>query len=205
MFRQHEERFFTLFDQAAGNILEGAKILAEIARDPGQAATRIKDLEDREHLGDELTHDLLAELNRSFITPIDREDIFNIAKEMDSVIDRIEATGHRYVMLGIKEAPGEIQALARMIVSAAEELVAMMKSLRNLQRLVSENKSVVEINRLEDEGDKIYRQAVRQLYSGAHDALFAIRWREIFDHFEDTLDALEDVANIVEGIAMKHT
>lgn len=204
MFRQREERFFTLFDQAAENILEAAKVLAEFARDPGQAAARIRELEEREHLGDELTHDLLAELNRSFITPIDREDIFYIAKEMDSIIDRIEATGHRYVMLGIKEAPGEIQELAGMIVSAAEELVVMMKSLRNLRRLVSENKSVVEINRLEDEGDKIYRAAVRQLYSGAHDTLFAIRWREIFDHFEDTLDALEDVANIVEGIAMKH-
>ena len=204
MFRHREERFFPLFDKAAENILEAARVLAEIARDPGQATTRIRELEEREHLGDELTHDLLAELNRSFITPIDREDIFNIAKEMDAVIDRIEATGHRYVMLGIEEAPAQIQELARIIVCAAEELVAMMKTLRNLRRLVAENKPVVEINRLEDEGDKVYRAAVRQLYSGAHDALFAIRWREIYDHFEETLDALEDVANIVEGIAMKH-
>ncbi|MGQ9780166.1 MAG: DUF47 domain-containing protein [Bacillota bacterium] len=204
MFRHREERFFSLFDQAAENIREAAKVLAVVACDPSQANLRLKELEEREHRGDELTHDLLAELNRAFITPIDREDIFLIAKEMDTIIDSIEATGHRYVMLRIEESPKEVQELARMIVCAAEELVTMMKSLRNLRHLAAENKSVVEINRLEDEGDKIYRAAVRELYSGSYDALFAIRWREIYDHLEDTLDALEDVANIVEGIAMKH-
>ncbi|NLG85421.1 MAG: DUF47 domain-containing protein [Firmicutes bacterium] len=204
MFRHREERFFSLFDQAAENILEAARVLAVVACEPGQANTRLKELEDREHRGDELTHDLLAELNRAFITPIDREDIFLIAKEMDTIIDSIEATGHRYVMLRIEESPKEVKELARMIVAAAEEMVTMMKSLRNLRHLAAENKSVVEINRLEDEGDKIYRAAVRELYSGAYDVLFAIRWREIYDHLKDTLDALEDVANIVEGIAMKH-
>ena len=204
MFHARDSRFFALFEEAAGNIVAAAGILLEIAGDPRQSTAKIRDLEEREHRGDELTHDIIAELNQAFITPIDREDIFLIAKEMDTIIDDIEATAHRYVMLGITETPEEAANLARMIVSSAGELMAIMKNLGKLKHIATDNKSIVEINRIEDDGDKVYRQAVKELYSGAHDALEVIRWREIYDHLEETLDALEDVANIVEGIAMKH-
>ncbi len=205
MFGERDSRFFSLFTADAANIVRAAGILREIAADPGKREAKVKEIEELEHRGDEYTHDILAELNRAFITPIDREDIFLIAKEMDSVIDAMEATAHRFVMLSITETTPEAEQLAAMIVEAADQLAVIMKDLQSLRSIVSDNKNVVEINRLEDEGDKVYRQVVKELYSGAHDALTAIRWREIYDHLENTLDAMEDVANVVEGIAMKHT
>lgn len=204
MFGERDNKFFTLFEEAAANIARASRLLLDLTGNPGQSEARIRELENLEHRGDELTHDIIAELNRAFITPIDREDIFLIAKEMDNVIDRIEATAHRYIMLSITDTTPEAQELAGMIVQSGDELVKIMKSLRKIKHIACDNKCVVEINRIEDDGDKLYRQVVKKLYSGECDVLRAIRWREIYDHLEDCLDAMEDVANVVEGIAMKH-
>jgi len=204
VFGERDNKFFSLFDQAAANIAEAARQLRNITADPGRSEELTQSLEALEHKGDELTHDILAELNRAFITPIDREDIFQIAKEMDTVIDTIEATAHRFVMLNITSTTTEAQELAAMIIASADELVKMMKDLPRIKQIACQNICVIEINRIEDDGDKLYRRVVKNLYTGTVDALTAIRWREIYDHLEDTLDALEDVANVVEGIAMKH-
>jgi len=205
MFGERDSRFFGLFEEAATNVATASQLLLDITYDPATKEKKVPELEQLEHRGDELTHDILAELNRAFITPIDREDIFLIAKAMDNVIDAIEATGHRFCMLDINETTAQAQELAGLIVQAAGELVSIMGGLRRLKHIVTDNKAVVEINRFEDDGDKIYRSVVRELYSGAYEVLLAIRWREIYDHLEDTLDAFEDVANIVEGVAMKHS
>ncbi|MGE5548909.1 MAG: DUF47 domain-containing protein [Bacteroidota bacterium] len=205
MFGERDNRFFRLFEAAAANIAKAAEVLQGITDDPATKEAKTEKLEELEHRGDELTHDIIAELNRAFITPIDREDIFLIAKEMDNVTDAIEATAHRYVMLNIDETSPEARELAALIGASSRELVSIMRELRKPKQIVCNNKCVVEINRIEDEGDKIYRRVVKELYSGTYDALTAIKWREIYDHLENTLDALEDVANIVEGIAMKHT
>lgn len=162
-------------------------------------------MEELEHRGDELTHDIIAELHRAFITPIDREDIFLIAKETDNIIDSIEATAHRFSMFNINETNETAQKMAKLIVASANGLVAIMHNLRKINRIVIDNQLIVEINRIENEGDQIYRSAVKELYTGTHDPLTVVKWREILDHLENTLDALEDVANIVEGIAMKNT
>lgn len=204
MFGERDNQFFRLFETAAANVAEAAQVLSKITRHPGDKEAMTAELESLEHRGDELTHDLIAELNRAFITPIDREDIFLIAKETDSVIDAIEATAHRFIMLDVHDSTPAAQELARLIDAGAKELVKVMRELRRPKSIACDNRCVVEINRLEDEGDRIYRDAVKKLYAGGGDILAIIKWREIYDHLEDTLDALEDVANIIEGIAMKH-
>ena len=205
MFGERDNRFFRLFEAAAANIAEGAEILRSITDDPAGREVKAAALEELEHRGDELTHDIIAELNRAFITPIDREDIFLIAKEMDNVTDAIEATAHRFVMLNVNETTPAARELAGLICASSQELVLVMHGLRHPKSIVCNNKCVVEINRIENSGDSIYRRVVKELYAGSCDILTAIKWREIYDHLENTLDALEDVANIVEGIAMKHT
>jgi uncharacterized protein Yka (UPF0111/DUF47 family) len=205
MFGERDSSFFHLFETAAANVANAAQVLLNLTCDPGEKIARTAELEDLEHRGDELTHDIIAELHRAFITPIDREDIFLIAKETDNIIDSMEAAAHRFVMFNISETTPAAQRLAQLISESSNVLVSIMHDLRKIKHIVIDNKLVVEINRLENEGDNVYREAVKELYSGNYEPLVVIKWREIYDHLEDTLDALEDVANIVEGIAMKHT
>lgn len=205
MLKERDSKFFYLFETAAANVANAAQVLQSLTCDPANKETKIKELEKLEHRGDELTHDIIAELNKAFITPIDREDIFLIAKETDNIVDNIEATAHRFLMFNITKTTEAAEKMARLIVASSHELAAIMHNLRKINRIVVDNQLIVEINRLENEGDQIYRKAVTDLYSGNFDTLTVIKWREILDHLESTLDALEDVANIVEGIAMKNT
>lgn len=205
MFGERDSKFFYLFETAAANVANAAQTLHSLTCDPTNKETKIKELENLEHRGDELTHDIIAELHKAFITPIDREDIFLIAKETDNVIDNIEATAHRFSMFNITKTTKDAQKMAELIVASAQKLAEIMHDLRKIKKIAIDNQLVVEINRLENEGDQIYRNAVKDLYSGNFDPLTVIKWREILDHLENTLDALEDVANIVEGIAMKNT
>lgn len=205
MFGERDSKFFYLFETAAANASNAAQVLRALTCDLKDREKMVAELEELEHRGDELTHDIIAELNRTFITPIDREDIFLIAKETDNILDAIETTAHRFVMLDIKESTEAAQQMAQLIVDAASELATVMHSIRKLKQISKNNQSVVEINRLENEGDRIYRQAVKALYTGNTNVMDVIKWREIYDKLEQTLDALEDVANIVEGIAMKHS
>lgn len=205
MFGERDSKFFYLFETAAANVANAAQALQNLTCDLTDRETKIKELENLEHRGDELTHDIISELHRAFITPIDREDIFEIAKVTDNIIDTIEATAHRFSMFNIRETNETAQKMAKLIVASANKLVAIMHNLRNINRIAGDNQLVIEINQIENEGDQIYRNAVTELYSGTHDPLTVVKWREILDHLENTLDALEDVANIVEGIAMKNT
>lgn len=205
MFGEKDSKFFYLFETAAANVANAAQALHNLTCDPTNKETKIKELEKLEHRGDELTHDIIAELHKAFITPIDREDIFLIAKETDNIIDNIEATAHRFSMFNITKTTEDAQKMAGLIVASAQKLAEIMHDLRKIKKIAIDNQLVVEINRLENEGDQIYRNAVKDLYSGNFDPLTVIKWREILDHLENTLDALEDVANIVEGIAMKNT
>jgi uncharacterized protein Yka (UPF0111/DUF47 family) len=205
MFGERDSKFFYLFETAAANVATASQALLNLMGNMKDKETKISELEDLEHMGDDLTHDIIAELHKAFITPIDREDIFLLAKEIDNIVDSIEATAHRFIMLNVNESTPQAEELAKMINDSAKQLVLVMHELRKLKHIAVDNKTIIEINNIEDAGDKIYRKAVKELYSGAYDPLTVIKWREIYDHLEDTLDAFEDVANIVEGIAMKHS
>jgi predicted phosphate transport protein (TIGR00153 family) len=205
MFGERDSQFFHLFETAAANVATASQALLNLICNMKDKETKIAELEDLEHMGDDLTHDIISELHKAFITPIDREDIFLLAKEIDNIVDSIEATAHRFIMLNVCETTPQAEELAKMINESAKQLVLVMHELRKLKHIAVDNKTIIEINNIEDAGDKIYRKAVKELYSGAYDALTVIKWREIYDHLEDTLDAFEDVANIIEGIAMKHS
>ena len=205
MFGERDSRFFHLFETAAANVANASQVLLTIATRPEERFAKTEELEKLEHNGDELTHDIISELHHAFITPIDREDIFLIAKETDNIIDSMEAAAHRFVMFNITETTPSARRMAELIHESSKVLVSIMGELRKIKHIVVDNKLIVEINRIENEGDIVYREVVKELYSGAYDTLTVVKWREIYDHLENTLDALEDVANIVEGIAMKHT
>jgi predicted phosphate transport protein (TIGR00153 family) len=205
MFRliPREEKFFEFFTKAANNILDGAKALVQMMDEhDGDLEKGWKQLEEFEHEGDKITHQIIRKLNRTFITPIDREDIHSLTVALDDVMDLIEAVAARMSLYKIKQPTEEARKLAQVILKSAEEIV---KAVSNLERLDDVMEHCIEINRLENVADDVSREAIADLFDKGHDPMDVIKWKEIYETMETATDRCEDVANIVEAVALKNT
>ncbi len=205
MFRliPREEKFFEFFTKAANNILDGAKALVQMMDEQdGDLEKGWKQLEEFEHEGDKITHQIIRKLNRTFITPIDREDIHSLTVALDDVMDLIEAVAARMSLYKIKQPTEEARKLAQVILKSAEEIV---KAVSNLERLDDVMEHCIEINRLENVADDVSREAIADLFDKGHDPMDVIKWKEIYETMETATDRCEDVANIVEAVALKNT
>ncbi len=196
-----EEKFFSDFMAMADEIVVGARMLHEmLASDPPNwdKADEIKEIE---HKCDFLTHQVFQRLHRTFVTPIDREDIHAMARALDDVMDNIDASAgivRLYQMQAVRKGGRE---LTRIILSSAEEVRQAMEGLE-LKKDVSQH--LVEINRLENEADRVHQQAIHDLFEDEKDPITLIKWKEILDYLEDTTDRCEDVADLLEGVVLKH-
>ena len=197
-----EEAFFELFKKAAHNMIEGSRLLKEMMEDfrsPVEQAKRIKDVE---HIGDGITHDIARRLNQTFITPIDREDIHDLASALDDILDLTEAVADRLVLYKVTK-PTEMAVKLADILHQASLAVG-----RGVDRLGLAHPDIkecsVEINSLENEADRVSRDAISALFERQADPLIVIKWKEIYENLEDGADRCEDVANILERIALKH-
>lgn len=199
-----EDKFYDYFIEIAKIAQRASNMLVEFIKDLENSEENHKKLKEIEHEGDKKQHEILQELNKTFITPFDREDIYLIAKDMDDVIDFIEATASRFVMLNVNNCTEEAEMLSRMIVKCCEELIALMEELKNMKTSKKLRNNIIEINRIEEEGDRVSRKAIRDLFRSNTEVIEIIKWREIYQYLEDTLDACEDVANVVEGVVMKN-
>ena len=204
-FRAKEASFFDLFAELAEATHNAANKLQNLTDNFTNIESQVKELEDLEHECDLRVHKILAQLNKSFITPIDREDIFLIAKEIDNITDAIESTAHRFLMLNITEIRKEAKMMVALIVQSTRELHALMSGLKNMKSRNAIQTKIIEVNRIEDEGDDIFRKAISELFASEPNPVEIIKWKEIFEYLENTLDACEDVANIVEGVIMKNS
>lgn len=199
-----EDKFYKLFSLSARNVYEAAKMLRETMDNIEEKRIGVKDVEELEHRGDQIVHDTIEELNKSFITPIDREDIYSIIKRMDDIVDHIEATMHRFLMFDINEVTKEAKRLCDMIVDATMETTYMIDELKNMNKSNNILEKVIKINKIENDGDTYFRQTITDLFRSDKDVLTIIKWREIYQFLENTLDSCEGVANIIEGVLMKH-
>ena len=196
-----EESFFDLFNEAAENMLQAARLLKALMddyRDVERHAAEIKAIEDR---GDELTHMIIERLNRTFVVPIDREDIFALAKQLDDVLDWIEAVAARMAVYQIPNSTPEAQELAHVVVNECEALVEAVKNLRSLDKLEG---PVKEIHRLENLADHLQRDAIARLFATAANPIDVIKWKEIYETLEEATDQGEHVAHLLEGIHAKN-
>ncbi len=198
-----EESFFDLFEKAATNLLEAARLLVATMEQFDGVQENARRMERLEHDGDQLIHDLMARLNRTFITPIDREDIHRLASAIDDVLDFIEATTERFVLYKIKTVTSYAKELSRVIAKQVEEIHRLMPQLRRL-RHQDILQHCIEINRLENEGDHILREAMVVLFDSGTNPLDVMKWRELYDLMESATDKCEDVAVVVEGIFLKN-
>jgi hypothetical protein len=196
-----EEKFFEMFMEAAHNIQSAARSLVQMFGAFEITEESWKTLEDFEHEGDKITHRILRKLNRTFITPIDREDIHRMTTALDDVMDMIEASGSRLVMYKVKQATPAARRLADLIGRSADQIV---KAVEHMPQFEHVQEHCVEINRLENEADNASREAIAALFEEGAAPLEVIKWKEIYETLETATDRCEDVANIVETIALKN-
>ncbi|MDX6606720.1 MAG: uncharacterized protein QOD14_1260 [Solirubrobacterales bacterium] len=193
--------FFDLFAEGGQNTLRTAKLLRDLLErwpDEGGLAT---DILKSEQEGDRITHDIIRRLNTTFVTPIDREDIYALATQMDDIVDDIEETADFMGLYQIEAAMDQSLAMAEVLVKSCEQLYGLLQNLRGFKDL---DHYWIEIHRLENDGDRIYRDAVASLFSNGIDPMVVIRWRDIFLRLERAIDATETTASIVEGIVIKN-
>ena len=198
-----EESFFDLFEQLAEILLKSAGLLVEATEHVETLSENAKRLERLEHDGDQVTHELMKRLNRTFITPIDREDIHGLSTALDDILDLIEATTERFILYKVTAMDSAAPKLAHVIQQQVQEIHRVMPKLRHMRHEhIMEH--CVEINRLENVGDRLLRDAMGGLFDGGRDALVVIKWRDIYTLLESATDKCEDVANVIEGIVLKH-
>ncbi len=203
-FIPRTEKFFELFEDSADNAVETAKLLDQLVNSWGNVSEKVAEITDLEHEGDRITHQIIEQLNRTFVTPFDREDIAHLAHSMDDIVDFIHHAADCMLIYKVDRPSQNIRRLSDIIVQATTEVAKAMPLLRHHAKLKQILVGCVEINRLENEADQIYRSAIGELFDDADNIIQLIKWREIYEHMESATDRCEDVANVLEGVALKH-
>jgi predicted phosphate transport protein (TIGR00153 family) len=195
-----DESFYGLFVKQAETLVQGAELLLDIVANFDGVEPKARRLHDIEHEADEVTHEIMRRLNTTFVTPLDREDIHELASSLDDVMDHMDAAADLLVLHKIEKPLPEMLAQAELIHQACRTTLEAMGALPRFDQLAP---FWVEINRLENEGDRMYRRAIADLFGGDFKAMDVLKWKDILDELEAAMDEVEDVANTLEGIALK--
>ncbi len=196
-----EVRFFDLFERQSEYIIKAAGLLHEMAHNFADARAKAHAIKEIEHQGDLVTHEVVKRLNTTFITPIDREDIHDLATRLDDVLDYIEAVSERIVVYRLKEPTSACRAMADVIVSQTHAMDRAIRCLRTMEPGFHEH--AVEVNRLENAADALLRDSLAAMFDEQPDPIEIIKWKEIYETMEIVTDRCEDVANVIEGIILK--
>lgn len=199
-----EEKFYDLFEELADKIDEGGKLFLDMLLNYDSFETRLIKLKEIEHEADDITHRTYEKMHTTFLTPIDREDIYALVNKMDSILDMTEAAAVRMSLYKIKAPKDELFQQARILNEATAKVKMIVCGLRDMKNAKMILDACVEINTLENAGDQILRATMARLFEHETDPFELIKWKEIFERFEDALDICEDVSNIVEGIVLKN-
>lgn len=200
-----DDVFFQAFTDHATKSVEAGKLLTEMLEDLRKAPELSKRIKELEHQGDKITHDCVAALHQTWITPLDREEIHALITRLDDVLDSIEAASERVILFEITESTPEGLDLAKAVTAACEAMQSAVSSLRDVSKQGQKLLALcIEINKHENEADLAYRTAIAKLFKSGSDPLVVMKWRDIYDHLETATDQCEDVANIIEGVVLEH-
>ena len=197
-----EEKFYDDFRAMADQLRAGARLLEEMMVSDPPNLDKVHEIKEAEHKCDFLTHEIIQRLNKTFVTPMDREDIHALARTLDDVMDAIDDVAALIPLYRIEHIRPGVREMTRVISAQADELRRAMDGLENKHSVVLE--TAVEINRLENEADRIHMQAIGKLFDEERDAITVMKWKAIFDLLEDATDAAEDVANLLENVVVKN-
>jgi len=196
--------FFDLFSVVMDDTCKAADILQELFTNYTDIDDKIHAIEKLEHSCDRTIHDIIEHLNRSFITPIDREDIFTIAKVLDNIIDSIEATAQGLRLFSITRIKPQSIEMAQLITNCTKVLSIVISELHQMKTSKVMQQKIIEVNHIENEGDETYNRIIQDLFTKEQNPVEIIKWKEIIENMESTLDACEEVANMIEGIVSKN-
>jgi predicted phosphate transport protein (TIGR00153 family) len=202
VFLSRDRAYFELFEEAGKNILKAANLLEQMLSNFPDSKDLALEIKGCEQEGDRITHDIIDRLNHTFVTPIDREDILALASALDDIVDFTEEVADYLGLYKIEAPMDQAIKLARVLMAASRQISEAIPRLRGFRDI---SHYTVEINRLENEGDRITREAVASLFDGGIDPMVVIRWKDIFERLEAAIDAAEKVANILEGIVIKNS
>ena len=198
-----EMEFYTLFNQSAKLLLDAGKLLHEVVKDFRDLPAKAQRMERLEHDADQVTHEIISRLNKTFITPLDREDIHELATTLDDVMDFIEGVTEHLILYKVEQPTPQFQAMAEVVAMQVEEINKMVPRLKDL-RHGDILQHCIEINRLENQADRLLREAVVELFDRGGDPLKVMKWRELYALLETATDKCEDVAVVIEGIFLKN-
>jgi hypothetical protein len=202
VFGPRDRAYFELFEEAGQNMLHASDLLDRMLRNYPDSKDLARDILICEHEGDRITHDIIDRLNHTFVTPIDREDILALASAIDDIVDFTEEVADYLGLYKIEAPMDQAIRLAHVLLAASRQIAEAIPRLRGFRDI---SHHTVEINRLENEGDRITREAVASLFDGGIDPMVVIRWKDLFERLEAAIDAAERVANILEGIVIKNS
>ena len=197
-----DQEFFALFEKAAQNILDGAEALKDLLDNFDDIKEKARRIEEIEHKGDTITHEIVRKLNTSFVTPIDREDILHLASSLDDVIDLIHASSLRIMLYKVTAITPQAKELGFLILKSTREIQRAIVRLSTKLDEVYEH--CVEVNSLENEADRVCRDAIAYLFEHERDPVAILKWKEIYETLETATDRCEDAANVLEGVALKN-
>ena len=195
-----ERKFFRMFSDVSENLTDGARLLHDILKNPNDLTARIGRLQEIEHRGDEMTHDIIRMLNQTFITPFDREDIHRLSSSLDDVLDFVNGAAVRMTLYRVTVPPPAAIDLAALIVKQSEELSLAVSLLESNQKVLDH---CVEVNRLENEADRVSRRAIAELFEHEKDPIQLIKIKELYEVLETATDKAEDAANVLEAVVLK--
>lgn len=199
-----EEQFFKLYKEMTANIIQGALLLKDMVdnfADPPESQRRIKDIE---HRGDAITHSIIQRLNKTFITPMDREDIYALASKLDDILDLIDASAQRFIMYNVDHATPEAKSLAFLILQGCQSVDRAVGKLGNAKANEQIFEHCVEINAIENEADRVSREAIGRLFDEEKNPIELLKWKEIYETLETATDKCEEAANILESVMVKN-
>jgi uncharacterized protein len=203
--RPSDDTFYEYFSRAAQNLVRGTELLSELALPDADVQSISERLVEVEHDSDAITHELYNKINTSFITPFDREDIYQLGSQLDDVMDHLEAVGSLLYLYGLTKLPALPREVHEMVDVLDQQAKAIADAMPRLKTMKNLKDYWVETNRLENDGDRIYRMLLVRLFSGEYDALTVLKMKEVADELEAACDAFEHVANTVETIAVKES
>ena len=196
------KEFFQLFNQASANAVAISRALVDLlAQAPNGSRERIRDIKDLEHEGDRLTHEVVNLLNRTFVTPFDRDDMYRLATALDDICDHVDEAAGNIVGYGVREIRPAAKAQGVVILRAASKL---QEAVARLDGFKDSSRQLIELRSLEDEGDRMNREAVSELFRTVDDAIAIIRWKDIHEALEEAVDACENAADVLEAIVVKN-
>jgi len=201
----HDEKFYTYFEESAQNLVTASKLLQQLRQcQPADHLKLIEQIHEYEHQGDSVTHKIYAELNATFVTPFDREDIHVLASSLDDVMDHIDGTASRFMLYKVPSCPDDMNTLMEILYNSVLELQQGISLLRDFRKAAQLQKILEKVNEYENQADRVFEHAIADLFENERDAIQIIKLKEIYVSLETATDACEDAANVMESLLIKH-